>query len=497
MNKKNARFAFVYLGLLAALVFGACNGGGVSTTSACTVDQQTVEGWTTGGIPSDVSGDDDCAFYKFAWHEMVHLVEQQDDGLPLFATWPNDSALFPVTGSPQPWQTRSTPITFRQTRKVGPFLADQVDQAATLSPLVDQAGRIVQYTILTDSLEYTFISDNDLFTAVDFNVVADSLTTNNIGFPSGTIELKLSWQVLETCDLPDSPDPCTPQDTTNYLTVRGVVTHYRPGPDWGNEAVRATLGLAGMHIIQKTPTHPEWIWATFEHVNNAPDTTQLQTGEWQFYNPQCTDPDSLGICNDNWFCTPCPFNFSALDSSLKSEIKSSINGEWTITVVDGDTLVNCVKRPNVFGRKNIALYNPKTCTADPIPTQVTRLDPIGSSVAELNASVQQALGALGGPWTVLQNYELVGVLWHKDGSTDPNNAVEEGTSMLSNTTMETYLQNVTDGSHTGCFVCHEPTFNPAPPSKDSLQINSSGFDYSFIFQQIRNYDTTGTARSVR
>ncbi len=89
-------------------------------------------------IPTDVSGDDECAFYQFAWHEMLQLV-QQKDGLPLFATWPNDAALFPATGPPEPWQTRSDwPMTLRQTRKVTPFLADHIDQAATHSPLVDQ-----------------------------------------------------------------------------------------------------------------------------------------------------------------------------------------------------------------------------------------------------------------------------------------------------------------------------------------------------------------------
>lgn len=108
------------------------------TTDLCTVDQHTVEGWTMDAIPTDVSGDDECAFYQFVWHEMLQLV-QQKDGLPLFATWPNDAALFPATGPPEPWQTRSDwPMTLRQTRKVTPFLADHIDQAATHSPLVDQ-----------------------------------------------------------------------------------------------------------------------------------------------------------------------------------------------------------------------------------------------------------------------------------------------------------------------------------------------------------------------
>ena len=34
-----------------------------------------------------------------------------------------------------------------------------------------------------------------------------------------------------------------------------------------------TLGLVGLHLVINTQLHPEFVWATFEHVNNAPNCT--------------------------------------------------------------------------------------------------------------------------------------------------------------------------------------------------------------------------------
>ena len=31
-----------------------------------------------------------------------------------------------------------------------------------------------------------------------------------------------------------------------------------------------TVGLVGIHIVQKTPSRPQWIWTTFEQVDNLP-----------------------------------------------------------------------------------------------------------------------------------------------------------------------------------------------------------------------------------
>ena len=31
------------------------------------------------------------------------------------------------------------------------------------------------------------------------------------------------------------------------------------------------VGLVGLHLVQKTPERPAWVWSSFEHVANAPN----------------------------------------------------------------------------------------------------------------------------------------------------------------------------------------------------------------------------------
>ena len=31
------------------------------------------------------------------------------------------------------------------------------------------------------------------------------------------------------------------------------------------------VGLVGLHVVMKTKQLPQWLWATFEQVDNAPD----------------------------------------------------------------------------------------------------------------------------------------------------------------------------------------------------------------------------------
>jgi hypothetical protein len=33
---------------------------------------------------------------------------------------------------------------------------------------------------------------------------------------------------------------------------------------------QVTVGLVGLHIVQKTASRPQWIWSTFEQIDNVP-----------------------------------------------------------------------------------------------------------------------------------------------------------------------------------------------------------------------------------
>src|ERR1700738_1493664 len=48
------------------------------------------------------------------------------------------------------------------------------------------------------------------------------------------------------------------------------------------------VGLVGLHIVQKTPTRPQWIWSTFEQVDNVPSSKAQGGGIFAFNDGSAT-----------------------------------------------------------------------------------------------------------------------------------------------------------------------------------------------------------------
>ena len=64
------------------------------------------------------------------------------------------------------------------------------------------------------------------------------------------------------------------------------------------------MGLTGLHIIHKTKNSPQFIWATFEHVNNAPNKNEIKNKNnllkwYTFYNLNCDPKKDHYKCNLN------------------------------------------------------------------------------------------------------------------------------------------------------------------------------------------------------
>lgn len=84
-----------------------------------------------------------------------------------------------------------------------------------------------------------------------------------VSFPSGTIELKAAWRRLGAKE--DASRFYTTKVRYYATNVANGVTHIVP--------VDETLALVGLHIIQKTPSAPYFIFATFEQADNILDAT--------------------------------------------------------------------------------------------------------------------------------------------------------------------------------------------------------------------------------
>jgi hypothetical protein len=76
----------------------------------------------------------------------------------------------------------------------------------------------------------------------------DTITYNFMLDP-GTVIIKTAWRLL------------TPQDDKSKFIWHNINVK--------GDTIR-TLGLVGMHIIHKVAETTQWVWSTFEHVDNAP-----------------------------------------------------------------------------------------------------------------------------------------------------------------------------------------------------------------------------------
>lgn len=233
--------------------------------------------------------------------------------------------------------------------------------------LTDTNGRWVRYEIRDNKTLYTYIITNTLWSRN-----GQSKFAQNANFPFSSMELKAAWKVLGPND-----------DPTKFYTAWAVVFNNEdnpPKPSPGPNPVQ--VGLVGLHIMTKTPSQPNWVWSTFEHVDNAPLQGQVNpTAHYNFYRQNCTT--CLGD------------NVQTTDNNDPLELNSS-------------------GQPNYQG------------------VQVARVNAIQKPPTFLNQFFQSKLGS-----TVWRNYELVSTQWVR---TNPQGQLLVVPEWLANMTMETYNQ---------------------------------------------------------
>ncbi|MBX9838611.1 MAG: hypothetical protein K2X69_09910 [Silvanigrellaceae bacterium] len=279
--------------------------------------------------------------------------------------------------------------------------------------ITTQAGKLALYEIRVNQDEFNYINANQLYNA---QVQQQIVTTQGINLPDGSatftqygkigsIELKASWVEL--------PDPKT---WPSFKISKAVVRY----PNEKNPKV-VTVGLTGLHIIHKTKRSPQFIWATFEHINNAPNSDKQNLLPWYtFYNLNC-DPTK-----DHYKCYP--------------------NAQPPTATPQNPYFPNYPKDP----------YE--------APIQVVRMTPISSdsvnNVAGLNKWVWDNVISPANSKSVFLNYQLVNVVWANspeviqpgakiplpDGNQQPN----PSNTIVANTTLETYFQQTKS-----CLFCHQ------------------------------------------
>lgn len=310
---------------------------------------------------------------------------------------------------PTPWNSYDIPVPVcresTQGKKLllmankGGTLLDGVDEAFSF-PLIDQNKNYAWTEVRFDKAQYEFIRKDQLYLAKNL------ATRQPISMPAsrppdklGAVMLKATWREMTPAD-----------DASRYYTVEALT--YDPT---SKTCDSRRMGLVGFHIVQKLEQFPEWIWSSFEQVDN------IERG------PGATPMTPISFNNG----TPVPATV----------------GGWADRP---DTKVPPLLPPT--GR---------------VPTQVTRLNPIpdtpaGASTRDVNLAYQKLLDG-----TVWRNYQLVITQWptkpdqftiKEDGGIYPQNCGQPfPVDGCVNVTLETYFQSPGDAAGAGgnsCMSCH-------------------------------------------
>lgn len=317
---------------------------------------------------------------------------------------------------------------------------------STGQAVTDRNGNYVIYDVRVNDVEADYVTSNELttiagqkaFAAANSNHVETALqlplaTTDS----QGAIEVKLAWRILTDGE-----------DASRFVTH--ATTLAIPADQTVNDqaaCLDVTLGLVGMHVLSKPLgqiNNNEWLWSTFEHIDNAPlasDAVQPFDGQkvvtarptcsavndassttWSFYNPDCAEQDGSS-CTLNQPIGSSPFLWKP-DGPPYTPSNNLVGGKYG--------------------------------------SQVARCYEIYAPTAELNGQWQAELA--GSNDDPLQNYMVVGSQWAATPDfpiTDPPAWDIPGVPnsftftlapvFLTNTTMETFIQTSDFGS---CMVCH-------------------------------------------
>lgn len=312
-------------------------------------------------------------------------------------------------------------------------------------PVVDQDKNFIVFGIRLNKEEFDYIVNNGLY-----NKQGQSSPTPGaekyIKFPSGVkggivgaVEIKTAWRLFPSESKPD------PDVLKRYFITEAGITVPIENSGTGKELrITATLGLVGFHIAHKTTGFPQWVWSTFEHVDN------LDGKKPTFRDPNCDEK-------------ACPPNNRPIPPR--------------------DPIPEQPDQPDVAPVKPY-LWADTPPFASPnqrVPVQVKRLTKIDDATVKLNEAWQKALRDVN-PASVWQYYQLISTQWPTKpftrqpgqqpgaGGNNPSVKQYEGSplpTILANIPIETYNQQTSS-----CMVCHSKAFT----------IRGDYADFSFLLQ---------------
>lgn len=349
--------------------------------------------------PSGPTPTTDCDFQLWSWSAFVHWMRTDPaTGQPFFLSLPTfddllsrDSARAEI--GPRPLMLKP--------RALKPKTFGEIEQAGSNGVLIDQQGRAVYYSTHMNKAYFDFTKS--YFGHAKYDDAAPTLD-----YPIRATVLKASWRIVPPGD--DAGNAFTTTATIDLLESDGK-GGLKPS---GKTQPNVKVALVGVHVVGVIKDHPEFVWATFERDDNAPNL------------PAGIDPQS-----------PKPVS------------------ERSFTFYKGGTPAN---QSNVLAKE--LKIDEASQRITPI-TEVFRQFAYGGASAErvadidaTNAEFKQ--GILESPKIEksFADYRLIGAVWLNAGALQPGDCnidrIAVASVDLANSTLETFVQ----GRGTNCFSCH-------------------------------------------
>ena len=290
-----------------------------------------------------------------------------------------------------------------------PTVVSAMSQPFNTGPIIDQNGVYTRFQILVNKTMFDYILANSLYSKAGqktftppVNFTSGSIDNNGKTLVEGAIMVKTAWKVIAAADKARFHS----EDVLVYSPAS-------KNPKYPAKCMMKTVGLVGMHVGHKTQSALQWLWSTFEHVDNVPTDAEVKSGklkaQYSYYNPGCK------TCKVNQI-PPRPWDPTKV-SAFHSQIV----------------------RMNQF---NLPIY--------------------ASSAAARNAAAQKLLLGVNQK-SVWANYELISTMW----PTDPKQPFgAPAPTFLANTTLETYIQGTVPNVSSNCIECHNNATMTVPVASD-------------------------------
>lgn len=378
------------------------------------------------------SSSSNCEFHQWAWQNFLWLT-QEVNGEPRFMSFASPESLI---GQERPG------LLPRMAKSNSSESFDEFLQAGTDGVFVAHNGRSVYYSQYLDKTFVGFVEKNNL---TDPSVLQNLVKTDpTISFPientAGAMELKASWMIVEPGD--DVSDMFTTQtQIAKLVNQNGKIVIDT------NQTETVTVALVGFHIAGIVEGHPEMIWATFEHVKNAPNVpTDLPLEE-------IVSKDDFTFYTANTTLADCNVNYTSSNQLVLDEATQKLS---PITQACRFYQYGNASGVNTSNDKNIA---------------------------DLNASVR----VLFNDSDIWKNYREVGAIWFagenklEPGMSLATDTLLTGSVSLSNSTIETFTQVAS--TENNCFRCHN-TLQQLPPQQGLNPLPASNLNISHALLNI-------------